>query len=82
MEKFNNTNFEMWKLKMEDFLIDRDLWVAISISKPSSMKDEDYVVLERKDIRIIRLCLFDSLLLNIYEESIVTSLWKKLGDFY
>jgi hypothetical protein len=22
MEKFNGTNFELWKLKMEDFLID------------------------------------------------------------
>jgi hypothetical protein len=33
MEKFNNNNFELWKLKMEDMLVDRDLWVAISSRK-------------------------------------------------
>jgi len=30
MEKFNGTNFELWKPKMEDFLIDQYLWVAVS----------------------------------------------------
>ena len=48
MEKFNGTNFELWKLKMEDLLVDRDLCVAISGTKPTGMKDEEWVVLERR----------------------------------
>jgi hypothetical protein len=26
-KKFNDTNFELWKLKMEDILVDQDLWL-------------------------------------------------------
>ena len=33
VENFFGTNFEMWKLKMEDLLIDRDLWDVIDEKK-------------------------------------------------
>jgi hypothetical protein len=29
IEKFNGKIFEMWKLKMEDLLVDRDQWIAV-----------------------------------------------------
>jgi hypothetical protein len=45
MEKFNGTNFEPWKLKMEDLLVHRYLWVVVSRTKPTAMKDEEWVVL-------------------------------------
>ena len=37
MEKFNGSNFELWKLKMEDLLIDQDLWDAVdsNVSRPT-----------------------------------------------
>jgi hypothetical protein len=28
IEKFNGKIFELWKLKMEDLLVDRDQWIA------------------------------------------------------
>jgi len=40
MEKFNGINFLLWKLKMEDLFVDPDIWVAISGTKPTSMKYE------------------------------------------
>ena len=33
VEKFYGTNFEMWKLKMEDLLIDQDLWDVVDENK-------------------------------------------------
>jgi hypothetical protein len=48
MEKFNGTNFDPWKLNMEDLLIDRYLWVGICGSKPTIIKDEEWVMLEKK----------------------------------
>lgn len=30
IEKFNGSNFELCKLKMEDMLLDQELWEAIS----------------------------------------------------
>ena len=29
IEKFNGKSFELWKLKMEDILVDRDQWIAV-----------------------------------------------------
>jgi hypothetical protein len=29
IEKFNGKSFEMWKLKMEDLLVERDQWIAV-----------------------------------------------------
>ena len=34
MENLNGTNFELWKLKMDDLVVDIDIWVAISKTKP------------------------------------------------
>jgi hypothetical protein len=30
IEKFNGQNFELWKLKIEDLLVDREQWVVVS----------------------------------------------------
>ena len=36
MDKFNGSNFELWKLKIENMLVDRDLWDAVSSMKPQT----------------------------------------------
>jgi hypothetical protein len=29
IEKFNSKNFELWKLKMEDLLVDKEQWIIV-----------------------------------------------------
>jgi hypothetical protein len=29
IEKFNGKNFELWKLKMEDLLVDNEQWITV-----------------------------------------------------
>jgi hypothetical protein len=29
IEKFNSKNFELWKLKMEDLLVDKQQWIVV-----------------------------------------------------
>ena len=29
IEKFNDQNFELWKLKMEDLLVDKEQWITL-----------------------------------------------------
>ena len=29
IEKFNGQSFELWNLKMEDLLVDKDQWIAV-----------------------------------------------------
>ena len=42
IEKFNGQIFELWKLKMEDLLVDKDQWITIDLgTKPMTMSDED-----------------------------------------
>ena len=43
IEKFNGQSFELWKLKMEDLLVDKDQWITLDLStKPMTMSDEDW----------------------------------------
>lgn len=67
---------------MEVMLLDRYLWVAAFGIKPPGMKQEDWDLTNRKVKGLIRLCLVDSVLLNVHEEKTITTLWNKLGDNY
>jgi hypothetical protein len=29
IEKFNGKRFELWKLKMDDILVDKDQWITV-----------------------------------------------------
>ena len=85
VEKFSSTNFEMWKLKMEDLLVDQDLWDAVDENKFRSTDPTlatQYDVTDRKDKGLIRLCLADSILINVHEEPTAKNLWKKLSEIY
>ena len=69
IEKFNRQNFELWKLKMEDLLVDKEQWAAVDPStKPIGVSTKDWEKLDRKARSTIWLCLSDSLLLNIFGE--------------
>jgi hypothetical protein len=65
MENFNGTNFELCNPKMDNLLINKYLWITISRTKPTYMKDEEWVVLERKVRILIRICLDNLVLLNV-----------------
>jgi len=82
IEKFNGGNFELWKLKMEDLLVDQELWTVVSSTKPSETSQDEWDVMDQKAKGLIRLCLADSILLNVHEEKTVKTLLKKLGDIY
>ena len=47
IEKFIGQCFELWKLKMEDLLVDKDQWIIVDPStKPMAMSDEDWKKLD------------------------------------
>jgi hypothetical protein len=78
IEKFNGTNFSFWKMQMEDYLYQKDLYLPI-VEKPKDMSDEEWVVehkpggmtdaqwmvLDRKALGAIRLSLSKSVTFNI-----------------
>ena len=83
IEKFNGQSFELWKLKMEDLLVDKDQWIAVDPgTKPTAMSDEDCKKLDRKAKSTIRLCVSDSVLLNVSGKATAKTLWDKLTTLY
>jgi len=83
IEKFNGQCFELWKLKMEDLLVDKDQWIAVDLgTKPTRVTDEGWKKLDRKAKSTIQLCVSDSVLLNVSGEATTKALWDKLGTLY
>jgi hypothetical protein len=83
IKKFNGKSFESWKLNMEDMLVDRDQWIAVDPGTArTGTSADDYKKLDRKAKSTIRLCLSNSVLLNVSEEATSKDLWEKLRNLY
>ena len=81
IEKFNGQNFELWKLKMEDLLMDRDQWIVVSENQPMSMKDDDSMVenLNAFNTMVSQLASID---IKMYEEDKCINLLCSLLDLW
>ena len=54
IKKFNGKSFELWKLKMEDLLVDRDQWITVDPgTAPIGTSVDDCKNLDRKAKRTI-----------------------------
>ena len=50
VEKFNGKNFQIWKIQMEDYLYQKDLWQPLQgkAKKQTAMTNEDLEILDKK----------------------------------
>lgn len=84
VEKFNNQNFQLWKMQMEDYLYQKYLYFPLNgkENKLASMKDEEWDILDRKALGTIQLCLAMPVAFNISSEMTMEDLMKKLSSLY
>ena len=84
VEKFNGQNFSLWKMQMEDYLYQKDLYLPLGgkIKMPTGMKDEEWNLLDRKALGTIRLCLAASVAFNISKETTTEGLMQTLSKLY
>jgi hypothetical protein len=71
VEKFSGkSNFELWKLKMRDLLVQQGLQKALACksNKQTTMMNEEWEDLDEKSLSTIHLCLVDDVLFNIVGE--------------
>eukprot|EP00253_Pinus_taeda_P017064 PITA_17064 len=85
IEKFSGHSSELWKLKMEDLLVDKDQWITVDLGTiPTRMSNEEWKKLDQKAKSTVRLFVSDSVLLNVSGESTmkktVYNLRMKDGD--
>jgi hypothetical protein len=50
VKKFNSQNYQLWKIQMEYYLYQKDIFLPLGgkEKKLASMKDEEWEVLDRK----------------------------------
>ena len=84
VEKFNGQNFSLWKMQMEYYLYQKDLYLPLSrkTKKPTAMTDAEWEILDRKALGIVRLCLAASVAFNISKETTTEGLIKALAKLY
>ena len=81
IENFNGkNNFELWKLKMRDLLVQQGLQIALDEKRkrPLTMTEDEWEDPDSKALSTICLCLADDVLFNIIGETLATSVWNKL----
>jgi hypothetical protein len=84
VEKFNSQNYQLWKMQMEDYLYQKDLFLPLSrvAKKPTAMKDEEWEILDRKAPGTIQLSLATSVAFNISKEKTSNCLMDALAKLY
>jgi hypothetical protein len=84
VEKFNGQNYQLWKLQMEYYLYQKDILLPLGEikNKTTTMKDEEWEVLERKALGTIRLSLVASVAFNISKEKTTKEMMDTLDKLY
>ena len=84
VKKFNGQDYQLWKMQMEDYLYQRDLYQPLSkkTKKLTSMTDTEWDILDRKAFGTIQLCLAASVAFNISKETTIEGLMSILVKLY
>jgi hypothetical protein len=84
VEKFNDQNYQLWKMQMEDYLYQKDIFLPLGgiTKKSKTMKDEEWEVHDRKTLRMIRLSLEAFVDFNISKEKTMKELMDALAKLY
>ena len=84
VEKFNGQNYQLWKMQMEDYLYQKDMFLSLGEKAKQllTMKDEEWEVLDRKTLGTIRMCLDSSMDFNISKENTTEGAMSTLAKLY
>ena len=82
IEKFDGIDFAYWRMQIEDYLYEKKLHQPLLGTKPETMKDKDWHLLDRQVLEVIRLTLLRSVAHNIVKEKTTVDLMKALSSMY
>jgi hypothetical protein len=84
VEKFNSQKYQLWKMQMEDYLYQKDIFLPLSETEKNlmAMKDEEWEVIDRKSLGMIRLTLEASVAFNISKENTMKEVMDALAKLY
>ncbi|KAL5769249.1 hypothetical protein ACOSQ2_016032 [Xanthoceras sorbifolium] len=82
IEKFDGADFGFWKMQIEDYLYQKKLYQPLLGKKPDDMKEEDWNLLDRQALGVIRLTLSRNVAFNIVKEKTTAGLITALSNMY
>lgn len=84
VKKFNGQNYQLWKICIEDYLYQKDLYLPLGgkLMKPESIIDPAWEILNMKALGFIRLCLATLMVFNILKEKNRIGLMTTLDKLY
>ena len=71
-----------WRMQIEDYLYDRKLHLPLLGTKPEAMKAEEWTLLDRQVLGVIKLTLSRSVAHNVVKEKTIADLMKALSGMY
>lgn len=82
IEKFDGADFDFWKMLIKNYLYQKKLYQPLSANQPEGTKDEDWALLDRQPLGVIRLTLSCNIAFNIAKETTTTGLMAALSSMY
>ena len=82
LEKFDGADFGFWKMQIEDYLYQKNLYQPLSGKKAEGMKDEEWALFDRQALGVIRLTLYRNVAFNIAKENTTAGLMTALSSMY
>ena len=84
MLKLTGSNYSVWKSKMRDMLVVKDLWLPVQFGdkRPDKIDATIWEVMHMKTTAYIRCFIDMSLYNNFNEESQAHELWEKIGIMF
>ena len=82
IEKFDSIDFGYRKMRIEDYLYAKKLHLPLLGKKPDSMEEEEWSLLDRQVLGVIRLTLTRSVAHNVVKENTTVDLMKTLSRMY
>ncbi|KAK2979892.1 hypothetical protein RJ640_023963 [Escallonia rubra] len=82
IEKFIGMNFQWWKMQVEDYLYQKDLYLPLVGEKPEAMNANEWAILDRKVLATVRPSLTPQVAFNISKEKTATAVMQALEKLY
>jgi acyl-activating enzyme 14 len=82
IENFDGTDFGYWKMQIEDYLYGKKLHLPLLGSKLENMQEEEWLILDKQVLGIIRLSLSRRVAHNVTKEKSIARLMEALSGMY
>ena len=82
IDKFDGKDFGFWKMQIEDYLYQKKLHEPLLRTMPTGMKQEDWDLLDRQALGVVRLTLARNITSNIVNEKTTVGLMRALSNMY